>query len=365
MTITWKPCAKSLLRENRVLALLGPSGTGKSSLIQAGLLPRLQAGALPGSDRWAWIIARPGSDPYGRLAEAGLTGAAPGRLSASVTRWVDDHPERDRLILIMDQFEELLIEAAEHNRSAMLADLVDMIGAALPVSMVLVMRDDFYSQLAAASPRLMHVFERAFINVPAVVSRRELVSIVRSPAETVGLTLQPQLTERIVNDSIRAAPTPAQTDDGAATTVLPLLEFTLTELWERRRNGQLTHEQYDVIGGVTGGLAAWCDRAYRDLPEDQRPLARRILTSLVTPGDEAVGILPRPPDTHPGGTRRRRATYGGPAWQKGRSDSDGRSQHAVRRCCPQCPGRRAPGSHGPRPDNRKGHNRTHPRSANP
>ncbi|MGH3999682.1 MAG: WD40 repeat domain-containing protein, partial [Pseudonocardiaceae bacterium] len=78
----------------------------------------------------------------------------------------------------------------------------------------------------------------------------------------------------------------------AAITVLPLLEFAVTELWHRRADGRLTHHAYDQIGGVVGGLARWCDQAYQTLPAAQQPLVRRIVTSLVRPGDEAANIPP-------------------------------------------------------------------------
>jgi hypothetical protein len=81
-------------------------------------------------------------------------------------------------------------------------------------------------------------------------------------------------------------------DGSAALTVLPLLEFALTELWHRRQDDRLTHQAYEQIGGVVGGLARWCDQAYHSLPAAQRPVVRRIVTSLVRPGDEAANIPP-------------------------------------------------------------------------
>jgi hypothetical protein len=90
----------------RALALLGPSGSGKTSLVQAGVLPALAGGALPGSRRWASLTARPGSDPFAELERAGLAGAD-GGLGQAVSRWLADHPDRDRLLVVLDQFEEL------------------------------------------------------------------------------------------------------------------------------------------------------------------------------------------------------------------------------------------------------------------
>lgn len=88
--------------ESRALALLGPSGSGKTSLVRAGVLPALAGGALPGSRRWGSVIARPGSDPFAELERAGLAGARGGLVEA-VNRWLADHSEDDRLLLVLDQ----------------------------------------------------------------------------------------------------------------------------------------------------------------------------------------------------------------------------------------------------------------------
>jgi Trypsin-like peptidase domain len=90
----------------RTLALLGPSGSGKTSLVQAGVLPVLAGGALPGSRRWASLTTRPGSDPFAELERAGLPDADQG-LPDAASRWLADHPDHDRLLVVLDQFEEL------------------------------------------------------------------------------------------------------------------------------------------------------------------------------------------------------------------------------------------------------------------
>ena len=197
-----------LRRERRVLALLGPSGSGKSSLVHAGLLPRLRTGALPGSDRWAWVSARPGADPYAELDAAGLAGAGPGRLHAAAMGGLAGNPGNDHLVLVLDQFEELLVQSPPDRRAAMLLDLVDLTERPAPVTTVLIMRDDFYSQLAAAAPSLMRILERVVVNVSAFLPPSSLASMIRQPLRSVGLTMQPQLTERIVNDAIQVSPSP-------------------------------------------------------------------------------------------------------------------------------------------------------------
>ncbi|MFD4314840.1 trypsin-like peptidase domain-containing protein [Streptomyces sp. NPDC058548] len=96
----------------RVVLLLGPSGSGKSSLVQAGILPALAAGRLPGSDRWRQVVVRPGPDLPAALEQAGLPEAATAGVGAAVTGLLAANPAHDRVVLVVDQFEELLAPSA-------------------------------------------------------------------------------------------------------------------------------------------------------------------------------------------------------------------------------------------------------------
>ncbi|MGH8902826.1 MAG: trypsin-like peptidase domain-containing protein [Egibacteraceae bacterium] len=281
----------SLRRDRRFLALLGPSGAGKSSLVHAGVLLALTRGVLSGSDRWGWLSVRPGVDPFAQLAQAGLPGAA-GGLGVAARRWLDDHPEHERLVLVVDQFEELFVATPPPLRIALLEQLILAVEQEPDVTVVVVLRDDFYGRLAAAAPGLMRLVGPGLVNVPAVLEADELAAVIEQPATSVGVSLEPGLAERIAGDAVMAAPPTDSPGSGAGVTVLPLLEFALTELWQRREDGRLTHRGYEHIGGVVGGLARWCDHAYHALPAAQRPLARRIVTSLVRLGDEAADIPP-------------------------------------------------------------------------
>nr|WP_316770453.1 hypothetical protein [Streptomyces sasae] len=152
------------------------------------------------------------------------------------------------------------------------------------LSVLLVMRDDFYPRLAAVAPQLLEAALPGLLNVPAVLSRHELHDIVTLPAREAGAHFAPGLPGLIVTDVLTT--TPEGTAAGQATaTVLPLVEVALSQLWQRRHEGFLTHEAYQRIGGVTGSLATWADTALDRLPRGQRPIAQRILTSLVRPAD--------------------------------------------------------------------------------
>ncbi|MGH8904845.1 MAG: trypsin-like peptidase domain-containing protein, partial [Egibacteraceae bacterium] len=273
----------------RLVALLGPSGSGKTSLVQAGVLPALAGGALPGSRRWAVMTARPGADPFTELERAGLAGAGQG-LAEAVGRWLADHPDRDRLVLVVDQLEELFgasVPAEERRR--LLGQLADLAELQPQATVLLVMRNEFYSQLADTAPRLLE----QPVNVPPTLRRDELAAIIAEPAAAVGLAVEPGLVDDIVGEAAGDGEA-----DAASVTVLPLLEFALTELWEAREDGELTRARYRQIGGLTGALAGRCDHVYSELPSGQRTVARRLLTDLVEDPQEAHPDLPL--------TRRRR-----------------------------------------------------------
>jgi WD40 repeat protein len=282
----------------RLLVLLGPSGSGKTSLVQAGVLPALTAGALPGSHRWAVITARPGSDPFVEFERAGLVGARRG-LAGAVGGWLAGHPDRDRLVLVVDQFEELFgaaISGAERRR--LLDQLADLMDRQPQATVLLVMRDEFYSQLAANAPRIL---EQQPVNMPTTLSRDELVAIITEPAGQAGVAIEPGLVDDIVGDAVRSGPAGTAGDgesDAAPVTVLPLAELALTELWEARTDGELTRERYQQIGGLTGALAGRCDRVFSELADHQRTVARQLLVELVEHPQDMHSELPL--------TRRRR-----------------------------------------------------------
>lgn len=216
-----------LERDRRFLAVFGPSGSGKTSLIQAGVLPRLGRGALAGSDRWDVIVVRPGTDLLAELERAGLAGACTD-LGQAVGDWHGAHPEAQRLVLVVDQFEELLVSVPAAQRTGAVGQLVAALERSLPLTVVVVMRDDFYSRLAESAAELMPWVGRNSVDVPAELHAHELAAIVERPSSPV--QLQADLAARIVADAIEAARVADPGSRSARSTVLPLLEFALTEL---------------------------------------------------------------------------------------------------------------------------------------
>ncbi|MDT9686483.1 hypothetical protein RND61_31120 [Streptomyces sp. TRM76323] len=282
----------ALRGQQRVLLLLGPSGAGKSSLVQAGILPALADGGLPGSDLWPQVLARPGQDLLAELEQAGLSGAVTDGIERAVRRRLGEVPGR-RLVLVIDQFEELLAYPAAEGHAERLAaveeQLVALITSDVPASVIVVMRDDFYPRLAAGAPRLLSTAAPGLLNVPTTLGVSELHAIISRPAHAVGLRLEEGLPERIITDVLAADPV-GPSARTAPVTVLPLLQLALNQLWDRRHDGHLTHQAYDRIGGVAGSLTTWCNGALDRIPAAYHATARRLLTALVRPADETYAV---------------------------------------------------------------------------
>ncbi|MFL5698717.1 MAG: trypsin-like peptidase domain-containing protein, partial [Ktedonobacteraceae bacterium] len=258
----------NLQNEPRFLAVFGASGSGKSSVVQAGLIPRLRHGAIPGSDRWNIIVTRP-TDAFFKQHLTQLEQA-----SAPVA-------------LVIDQFEELFVSYSETTSSEVMIQLTHLLEHAPRVTLLIVMRDDFYSLLMRQETLAMWLKGRV-VNVWPTLKRGEVESIVREPAEVMGWHFEEGLVETIVDDVLSTSAKGRSKDESS--TILPLLEFTLTQLWEEHQDDILTHEAYRRIGGVTGGLRQWANDAYYTFEERLRPLVRRIFTDLVHLGDEEQHI---------------------------------------------------------------------------
>jgi serine/threonine protein kinase/formylglycine-generating enzyme required for sulfatase activity len=275
---------ESLKRETRFLAVLGPSGSGKSSVIRAGLIPALKQGQLGSSASWGRFITRPGAQPFDQLEIAGLSAPRDG-LVVSVEHWLAEHTENSRLVMVIDQFEELLVSNPPDIRQEFITELAAALDAPIAFTLILTMRDDFYSQLLREAPILSTWIEHGLVNIPLTITASELKAIITGPAEVAGLTFEEGLPETIVADVLAR-----DQDDAAHITVLPLLEFALTQLWEMRQDNILTHDAYREMDGVVGGLAKWANSVYDALDKHERSMARLILELLVHPADEEQGI---------------------------------------------------------------------------
>jgi WD40 repeat protein len=283
VSATLRPLAEG----RRLVLLLGPSGSGKSSIVQAGVLPAL-AGEPSGPLR-TLLVPRPGSDLLGGMEQAGLHGATANGLVAAVCEYRRARQLTGRIVIAVDQFEELLAADATQPTAAAARQIMELKDSAEDAAMILVVRDDFYAQLAATAPELLRASLPGTVNIPARLDRDSLVSIIQPPgARTV--PFDPGLVDRIIRDV-------TSLDDGAhpdtaPATMLPALELTLTQLWEdaTAEGRGITHDAYERMQGVAGGFVSWGEDALRGLTGPQREAAGRMLACLVRPADERRGI---------------------------------------------------------------------------
>ncbi len=271
---------------SRFLAVVGPSGSGKSSLVKAGLIPAVWCGELEGSEKWFVVEMVPGSRPLDEL-EVALT-----RVASTQTGNLHEQLKRDafgliravnmtlpddgsELLLVIDQFEEVftLIEDEPER-----AHFLKLIHAAVTerrsrVRVVITLRADCYD-------RPLHYPDfgelmRNRIETVLPLSVRELEAAIVGPAERVGARFETGLMSAIVED--------IHYQTGA----LPLLQYALTELFERRDGHRLTHQAYDEMGRATGALAKRAEQLFREFDNDQQEYIRQMFLRLVTLGEGA------------------------------------------------------------------------------
>ena len=261
------------------VGLFGASGSGKSSVLTAGLLPALADGVLPGSDQWIQVLMRPGTRPMRQLADA-LRRRQPGLAEEAdaevlLGRILDQMAPAQRLLVVIDQFEEVFT-ADEEERDR----FIELIAEGRPaMKVVLAVRADQYER-CAAYPRLARQLAADQVLVGPLRSE-EVAAIVRHPAERVGLRVEPELVEALIAD--------LGTEPGA----MPLLSTALLELWEAREAGTLTLTAYRATGGVKGAVARLAESAYARLDPVEQEATRSLFLRLVGEGSEPETIVRR------------------------------------------------------------------------
>lgn len=274
------------LSETRFLAVVGPSGSGKSSVVRAGLIPALRRGALPGSNEWRIAEMLPGAHPLDELEAALLRVAVnpPSTLIEQLER--DDHgllravkrvlpADGSQLVLVIDQFEEVftLVEREStrtHFLESLEAAVADPRG---PLRVVITLRADFYDR-----PLLYRGFAellRSRVEAVVPLSPEELERAISGPARRVDVRLEHGLVAEMLAE--------VADEPGA----LPLLQYALTELFERREgeDSVLSLEAYRAIGGVSGALGRRAEELYAQHDAVGKEAARQLLLRLVSLGE--------------------------------------------------------------------------------
>lgn len=274
---------------SRLITVIGASGSGKSSLVMAGLLPRLRGGAISGSDQWVYLDpVTPGARPLEALC-VGLSRAIPEKSLRAIRDDLENGNERSlhllvsgmirqpggRAVLLIDQFEELFtltLDVGERRR------FIDLLVAAAteprgPLIVVTTLRADFYDR-PMLYPDLFQAM-RVHQTPVLAMSVDELRSVIEDPAALTDVQLQ--FEGPLVGDLLFEV----QGQAGA----LPLLQFTLDQLYQHRDGRTLTLQAYHAIGGVRGALARHAESTFATLPSDaHRALARFLFLRLIDPG---------------------------------------------------------------------------------
>lgn len=267
--------------QERFLSIVGASGSGKSSVVLAGLVPKIR---LEG-DPWLVTFMRPGPDPFASLTRALEAvavstsvdlGAVLSGSDDGLDRVVDEVlQEGMRLLLIIDQFEELYTASTDVDlQERFLRLLTQAVTGPGLLHVVITLRADFYDR-PLELPDFARVFTDSVVTVGSM-GPSELESAITGPAEKVGVEVEPALLGTLVAE--------ANSRIGA----LPLLQYTLTELYETRDGGGLFLDTYTSIGGLTGVLRARAEDFYRSLGRSRRDGLKNLLIRLVDVSDRTI-----------------------------------------------------------------------------
>ena len=277
------------LQTNTLLVALGPSGSGKSSVILAGLLPALKMGGTGESSKWHYLKPMvPGSNPLANLAEILKPEDMPMTwIEQQVVKFQADsrhllnlirerlieYPQNSSSVLVIDQFEELFTLCTQDDvRQSFASNLIEFIlEEEEPHSLILTMRSDFEPQISALDA-FYNLFQNSVINVPPL-QLSELRDAIEKPAEMVGLKFEENVVDALLKDIL---------GEPAA---LPLLQFTLLKLWENRQRNRVTWQSYLDLKGGRLALAKSADTFFENLIPENQMTVKRILLYMVKPGE--------------------------------------------------------------------------------
>jgi hypothetical protein len=268
-----------------VTAIVGPSGTGKSSLVQAGLTPLLRRLKSP-EPAWEIVTFSPGANPWRRMSDA-LLPLLPesetagdlaadlnnneGAMQSALDRLLRHSGGSDRVLIVVDQLEELLTAAEVKDARRFLTELFRTTKDPR-TRLLFTIRADFYNAALTFSRELADFLQDGPVNL-GPLTRNELRAAIEEPARKVRFSFEPNLVDRILDDV------------GQEPGNLPLLEYALTEIWKSPRGRMLTASAYDDVGRVERAIGKRAESLYSGLPADEQPAAKKVFTRLVRAGD--------------------------------------------------------------------------------
>lgn len=273
------------LKKKSFLALFGSSGSGKSSVLRAGLIPAVLEGRVTGSQDWQTILLTPGEHPLRELAthlaELGSIpagsiweelGADPTRTALTIRQVLTKEPQVPRLFVV-DQFEEVFTLCQDMRERVRFIDALLVLRAesANRVTVVLGIRADFYPRCAEHADLLVALQDAQVLLGP--MQPGDLRAAITQPAAKDGLMVEPELVATILADVVERP--------GA----LPLLSHALLQTWRRRKGSRLTLAGYQSAGGVEGAITQTAEGVYIAFNESQQRIARRVFMRLTALGE--------------------------------------------------------------------------------
>ncbi len=282
-----------MAHQQNLVAVIGASGSGKSSVVFAGLVPKLRA-------EGTWLIQsfRPKNQPFDELALALIRQLEPNlddtqktikvsklaeslskgtiQLNQVASQILAGQPNK-RFLLIVDQLEELYTQSQDKEQQQRFIDTLLLAVNQKNITLVFTLRADFYSDILSYTP-FSNALQQIEFKPLGLMERDELKTAIEQPAQKLGIKLQTHLAERILDDV------------GQEPGNLPLLEFALTRLWDKQNNNELTHEAYNEIGGVKQALEKHTEEVYAKLSKVQQQQAQHIFLSLVGLGEKTADI---------------------------------------------------------------------------
>jgi WD40 repeat protein/class 3 adenylate cyclase len=261
-----------LLQAERLLAVVGASGSGKSSLVRAGVVPALKSQKPP----WRTVVMTPTAEPQAALARAVGGASATDAAAESNVAELQRRARGAPTLLVVDQLEELFTLCRTEEDRVRFVDSLIMLataGEGSPIHVVLTLRADFYARLSPYADLRDAVAQHQVFVGPMSIT--ELRAAIEEPARQDGWEIAPGLVDLLLRDIGR--------EPGS----LPLLSHALLETWRRRRGKIMTLKGYFESGEIRGAIARTADRVYDRLDDHEKRLARLVMLRLTEPGEES------------------------------------------------------------------------------
>lgn len=297
------------LEGHRFAAITGLSGSGKSSLVLAGIIPALKEGALPrgqivqkGADEegpnssdWLYIPrVTPSTEPIKNLAEVLIKPDAVGQalaqqiralrndkraLLVALNQLVADNRQTETAVLFIDEFEEIFTACdSEEERHQFVENVMTVLTNEEAKHIIILAMHSDYEQNCEAWPAFDDKLGQATIRITTPTTA-ELRDVILKPAQNIGLRFEEGLVDRLLQDV------------SGESIALPLLQFTLLRLWDYRDRNRITWDAYNHIGSGRGSLVTAVNSFYRNLDKEERALAKRLFLKFVIPHEDSIELV--------------------------------------------------------------------------